>query len=377
MQRIAIDLPAAAPGTNRQLEFLRFGAAAARPKAYVQAALHGDELPGMLVAVHLRELLEAIEAAGEVLGEVVLVPVANPIGLAQFVMDAHLGRYDLALQTNFNREWPDPVTALSAAVRDRLTKDPRHNAAVIRAALLAEAARLPDRSENAAMRKALYGRAVDADLALDLHCDLEAVPHLYTASQLWPAAADLAAEVGARAVLLAERSGGFPFDEALSAPWSELRRRFPDQPIPMACLSATVEYRGLVDVDETLARADAEALVRFLRRRGVLAGDPGPLPPLLAEASPLEAVAMVRADQPGLVDFAVRPGDIVDRGQQIATIIDPLSARAATRRRSVPAPTSGVVFARAQRRLARAGDILCKIAGQKPLAGRAGKLLSD
>ena len=35
----------------------------------------------MLVAQHLRRRLLALEAEGRVLGEVVLVPAANPIGL--------------------------------------------------------------------------------------------------------------------------------------------------------------------------------------------------------------------------------------------------------------------------------------------------------
>ena len=61
--------------------------------------------------------------------------------------------------------------------------------------------------------------AHDADLVLDLHADNQAVMHLYTGTPLWPEVRDLAAELGARAVLLAEVSGGNPFDEACSGPW--------------------------------------------------------------------------------------------------------------------------------------------------------------
>ncbi|MFX8335598.1 hypothetical protein ABTL52_20315, partial [Acinetobacter baumannii] len=78
--------------------------------------------------------------------------------------------------------------------------------------------------------------------------------------------------------LLAEISGGNPFDEAVSGPWWALAKRFPDHPIPPACFAATVELRGAKLVEDALAASDAAGLHRFLQRRGVIAGDPGPLP---------------------------------------------------------------------------------------------------
>ena len=119
------------------------------------------------------------------------------------------------------------------------------------------------------LRHALLTLAHDADLVLDLHADNQAVVHLYIGTPLWPDAADLAAELGARAVLLAEISGGNPFDEACSGPWWALARRFPEAAIPPACLAATVELRSNNDVDDRLAEDDAQALMRFLMRRGV------------------------------------------------------------------------------------------------------------
>jgi hypothetical protein len=372
-----LDLPAPVPGTRRQVRVLRFGAEGARPKAYLQAGLHGDELPGILALARLIEFLEDAQRSGRVLGEAVVVPVANPIGLAQVLMDRHTGRYDLALMTNFNRGWPDLAEAVAGDVAGRLGDDAAANVAAIRAALVGRAAALPEAGENRALRKLLFGLACDADLVLDLHCDLEAVPHLYVGTPLWPDAADLAAELGARAVLLAEVSGGEPFDEACSGPWWALARRFPERPIPAACLAATVELRGLTDVSEAVADRDAEALWRFLQRRGVVAGDPGPLPELPVEATPLAGVAMVRAPSGGIVSYEAAPGEVVRAGQRIAVIVDPLAAERRARRHAVAAPIDGVLYARSQNRLARAGELVAKIAGREPLPERAGKLLSD
>src|SRR4051794_24903320 len=113
-----IELPSPAPGTRRHLLVHRFGRPGARPKAYLQAGIHADELPGVAILVHLLERLEALEAAGAVRGEVVVVPVANPVGLAQSVMGQTLGRYDLGQMSNFNRGWPELGGALADRVRE-------------------------------------------------------------------------------------------------------------------------------------------------------------------------------------------------------------------------------------------------------------------
>jgi uncharacterized protein len=375
-----VELPSPAPGTRRHLLVHRFGRAGARPKAYLQAALHADELPGVVVLGHLLERLARLEADGLVRGEVVVVPAANPIGLAQAVMGYHLGRYDLALMTNFNRGWPDLADALAERVGEALGGDEAANGALVRQALAELARELPVAGgENAALRRELFCAAADADLVLDLHCDSEAVTHLYLGAPLWPDAEDLARDIGSEATLLAEVSGGDPFDEAFSRHWWELRRRFPDRPLPRpGCLAATLEYRGVADVGGARAAADAEGLARFLTRRGVLAGDPGPLPPLPAGATPLAGVAMVRAPVAGVVDHAAEPGARVAVGDLLATLLDPLAGGdGPPQRTEVRSPVAGVVFARETVRLARPGTILAKVAGAEPLPERTGPLLTD
>ena len=127
-----IDLAAASPGQRHSLRVLRFGTPGRGPKATIQAALHADEVPAMLVAQALRERLEALEAAGQLLGEVVLVPCANPLGLAQHVLGQHVGRFDLRDGVNFNRQVPDVSATVAAAVQGRLGDDAVANVALVR-----------------------------------------------------------------------------------------------------------------------------------------------------------------------------------------------------------------------------------------------------
>ncbi|HMR32195.1 MAG TPA: M14 family metallopeptidase [Geminicoccaceae bacterium] len=373
MRTTRIDLPAAAPGTERHLLVHRLGRPGSSPKAYLQAAIHADELPGVMVLRHLMPMLEAAEAEGRLRGEVVLVPMANPIGAAQGLMQSHLGRYDLVRMSNFNRGWPDFTAQLADRVAERLGDDAESNVAVIRAELRQLAEELPAGDENRALRRELCRLAVDADLVLDLHCDLEAAMHLYLGTPLWPGAADLSAEIGAEAVMLDEASGGSPFDEVFSAPWWVMARRFPDRPIPLACLAATIEYRGIRDVEDGLARGDAEVLLRFLVRRGVVDGAVQDLPIARCEATPLTGAAMIEAPASGIVLFDVTPGEEVEAGQRVARLVDPLQ-RAEV---AVATPVSGRVFARSLRGFARAGDVIVKVAGREPIAGRGGSLLPN
>ena len=89
-------------GHQKTLVSFHYGDPSARPKVYLQASLHAEELPGMLVAHHLRPALEQAEREGRLRGHVVLVPAANPIGLAQRLDHKAMGRFEFETAQNFN-----------------------------------------------------------------------------------------------------------------------------------------------------------------------------------------------------------------------------------------------------------------------------------
>lgn len=372
-----IPLLSPAPGTERHLSVRRYGDAGARPKAYLQASMHADELPAMLVAHHLARLLDEAAQDERIVGEIVLVPAANPIGLSQRVNGGLLGRYELDGGGNFNRNWPNLIEPLCERVGGRLTADGEENVRLVRAAMPEILREQGATSELSALRLTLAQLACDADIVLDLHCDSDALMHLYMIPQLWPAGADLSAEIGSRATMLGEPTGGDPFDEAWSGPWAALAARFPDRPVPMACFSATIEYRGQSDVEDHLAAHDAAALFRFLQRRGVLAGDPPPLPEALCEATPLDGVDVAKAPSAGIIVYKRRLGERVKAGETIAEMLDPMADRPAEARIPVVSGADGLIFTRRRTRLARSGDGIAKIAGAVPLAHRNGRLLDN
>jgi predicted deacylase len=357
------------PGQSLDVTFLHFGFEGARPKVYIQAGLHADEAPGQLAAVHLRRRLETLEAEGRIRGHVVLVPAANPIGLAQQVMGTLHGRFALQDGANFNRGYPDLTEAAAAVVTSGLTADAELNADRIRNAMLAALAGAEPLKPADQLKHMLLAQAIDADTMLDLHCDGEAEVHLYTLTDQAEAFRPLAGYLGAKAVLVADVSGENPFDEAVSRPWAELRRRFPHEAIPQGAIAVTVELRGDSDVDHTTAAADAEAILSFLAQRGSLAQTLEPAPPSCAP-TPLAGSEALEARSAGLIVFVCPVGRHVEPGTLIAEIIDPVSGDADY----VHATTSGIFYARTSVRFAVPGRRLGKIAGATPF--RSGDLLS-
>ena len=372
MKTIHHSLTQTTPGVTIELQSLHYGTPGQGRKATLQAALHADEIPGLLVAHHLRTRLAALEAEGRIVGEIVLVPVANPIGLTQRVLQAVEGRFDLTSGENFNRHYADLFETVAQQVDGRLTPDAIRNVALIRAALREAATALPARSALESLRRTLLGLSIDADIVLDLHCDGEAVMHLYTETSVWPQVEPLARFLGVEAALLAEVSGDHPFDEACSTIWPRLAARFgADTPIPSACVAVTVELRGEADVAHDFAARDAQALIDYLAWQGVVSGGPGELPPARCKPTPLAGSIPVNAPHGGVIVYLRAPGDTVTAGEHLADLVEPLTGLVTP----LLSPVDGLLYARETRRFVPAGVGVLRVAGREAL--RQGKLLTS
>lgn len=391
-----ITLPQQSIGVRHTLQVLHYGPDDPRvQQCYIQSSLHADELPGLLVTSHLVKLLDSAALRGEVVQRICLVPYANPIGLSQNVLGSHVGRFSTASGINFNRNWVDVGQALGdrlAAALDgedellRLKKgepgseEERHNVQVIRTGLLSELEALKSVVCEVEMKRQLLCLAGTSDVVLDLHCDTEAVMHMYTHTRLWPAMRDLAAEIKSQCHLLAATSGGDPFDETVSNLWAVLQDRFPGYPIPMAAQAVTIELRGESDVSDEQAMGDAQAIYRFLQRRGfvketALNSNPLPPAPLSRDATDLAAVEMVESPCAGLVVWKAELGSMVKAGDIVAEIVvvDDVDAP------RVPVVTrqTGIIFGRKRHKLASPGQVIVKVAGSESLSWRKGFLLTS
>ena len=374
MQRIDHPLFASSLGSQKALTSFHFGTKGRAPKIYLQASLHAEELPGMLVAHHLRSLLEAADAAGQVRGEIVLVPLANPIGLAQRLNHKAMGRFELNSAENFNRHYPALAKVIEPGLRDALGPDAVANVALVRQAIGTYLDKWQPASELQSLRRSLLLLAHDAHYVLDLHCDSESVMHLYTEDNCWPQLAPLARWLGSEAILLARSSGAWSFDECLSGVWWQLADALTlagrSVPLPQACCSTTIELRGEADVSHVTAQADAKAIFSWLQHVQALACERAPeVPAPKCQPTPLAGSETLTARGPGLVVFAAEVGSVLQVGDLVAEVIDPIAGE--TQR--VLAGVAGVFYARIRERYVHAGGEIGKIAGAT--AFRSGALL--
>lgn len=197
MQKTEIVIAGDTPGLEWRLPVLRFaGKDAAAPKTYMQAALHAGELPGVAALHFFIPMLEEAEKNGDILGDITIVPKANPIGAAQYLYGELQGRFEQGSRVNFNRDFPLVPLAECAG----LTADPSSHLAADQ------------------LKRHLLSMAVQADLMLDLHCDDESVIYAYLHEKYWPAATDLAESFGLGAVLLSDGDSS-AFEDAVTYAW--------------------------------------------------------------------------------------------------------------------------------------------------------------
>ena len=326
-------------GVAYEFPVFRFaGADKAAPSAYLQAALHAGELPGVVAIDALMPMLAKAEAEGRIKGNITIVPWANPIGRAQYHFGEHQGRFHLGTRTNFNRGFP-----LLAAPDTSLLPDTTHG------------------TTDQQLKTRLLQLSLGHDIVLDLHCDDEGLAYLYVHTSLWPAMADCAAAMGVDAVMLWHEDTDGTFEGASIMPYQNVPAdvaRFDRR------VATTVEYRGILDVDGALAGADAEGLYRLLAARGVIIDPALPSPrPFTGIAAPLENIDMMPAPRAGAILYDVKPGDRVAKGARLATIVH--TPGEAGGRTEVFAPQAGIILTRRSRRIIRAGEDLLKLVGDK------------
>jgi hypothetical protein len=380
MKTETINLASPSPGTQRTLTLYRFGNADARPKVYIQAGLHADEWPGLLVIQHLIPLLRDRQAHGRITGEIIVVPYANPVGMGQNVFGYTAGRFDLAGTGNFNRNFGDLYPPVKEAVANKLGHDEGENQRLVRDALKEAVSRLPAESEASQLKKALLSLSIDADYIFDLHCDDHSSAHIYAVEQQTAKAKDLCQSLGFDYLFTEGLDGIVAFDGTHLQPWYRLAQEFPDLPVPMPALAVTVEYRGQYDINDELAEADALNLFNYLAEQKVLFSATPESETVktrykLPLVSPLGAVDTVLAQSTGLLIYKHGLNTMIQEGETFAEIIL-LDQPPPSNRQPVIARTQGVLMAMTHRKLVKPGDLIAKIAGQSPLEHRqAGNLL--
>lgn len=376
-ERKVVMLSGDTPGSTVEFNSYRIGSPGAPEKVYLQASLHADEQPGTMVLHHLLPMLRQADENGLLRARFTVMPMVNPLGMANLSFRHHIGRYDPNSGINYNRRWPDLFAAIRSQLAGRLSDDERFNVNLIRKAVAQWIDGQQPRTAAEKLRLLVLREAHDAEFVLDLHCDNDSLLHIFTSPELMPELQDLADWMGAAATLTAADSGGGSFDEVLPQLYRKVALANPGKPVPMASATATLEYRGQADTFDHTGADDARRLYGFLCGRGLIDADPGWRPERTAEATPFDATEIVRVDRPGLVAYRVELGEQVRKGQPIADLIALDGPEAFMARTPILAGTDGFILTRVLGKYATSGTAIAKIVGTTPLPNRKGYLLED
>lgn len=360
MQTEHITLPAGSPGTQSKLTVWRYGQPGGK-KVYIQAALHADEWPGLLMLHHLHKHL----TNSTIIGEIVVLPYANPLGMRQFLGGYQLGRFDFDYSGNFNRGYLDLGTsALPFLTREALINlSDEDKIATVRQAMAQALDDWQPQLESEHLRKALQRLSFDADFVIDVHCDANACAHAFVNVRHQQTGEALAQIMQLDALILEDDPGSIAFDEAACSPWWKIAKAL-DVTLPYPTFATTLELRGERDVSDAIASQDAAHLMHFLAHIGVIEGDK-PTTSSTCIGTPLAGVARVLAPHSGLIDFKVSAGDRVAAGALVAELVDLDDPDAA--RTPLHAPTEGVIYALGRNHLVRPGHVVVQIAGKERL----------
>nr|WP_315247006.1 succinylglutamate desuccinylase/aspartoacylase family protein [uncultured Albidiferax sp.] len=362
-----LPLPSLAPGNSHFLQKHVFTGSGTDRSAYVHAGLHADETPGLLVVQHLLRLLHDLDQQGRLLGEVVVVPYANPIGMAQKIFGVLGGRFYLENGENFNRNFPCIAADFQQALGQQMFA--KNDISAFKKAFQAL---LPVRPLDpvAATKWALLEEAFRHDIVLDLHCDTSGVVHIYAPCDQRQRAMALAGAVGARALVLESDVGGKPFDESYLLPWKALHSADLVDEAHQG-FSCTIELRGQSDVNDATARRDALGIIDFLATEGLLMPDRPPQQTNLRDTDcyPTEGLLHVSSPATGLLVYHKQPGETVATGELLAEIVL-LDADLDSARIPVLSEIDAVFLVQQNARLVRAGQRIALLAGKKPLAHR-------
>ncbi|MGQ4649474.1 M14 family zinc carboxypeptidase [Lyngbya aestuarii] len=273
-----IEIQQLASGDCLSIQVYQFLGTQPGKKAYLQANLHGAEIVGNAVIYQLIEFLMTLEES-QLVGEIWLVPVCNPLGTNQRTHFFATGRFNAYDGKDWNRIfWDyekecDDLTSFAQSQLNLKTADIRNNYLQrIQSSLQKQAKKLNASSGlsfSDRYRYQLQSLCIDADYVIDIHSSTnQAIDYLYCFQSREASAKAFLLDWG----ILMNEYDGDAFDEAFLKPWLALEKKLAElgQNIKFDIDSWTLELGSGMEMNRDSVNKGILGIKNYLAQKEIL-----------------------------------------------------------------------------------------------------------
>jgi predicted deacylase len=292
------------------------------PSVYIQSSIHGAEVQGNVVIYHLLQALQTTQ----IKGEIILVPNCNPVGTNIKAGEYTMGRFDPVNGTNWNRGYfydEQQVREFAKSVKAGTSAENIKNEfrGLLRSSIEKKLAQPWGLGLAQQLNLTLQKLAVNADIVLDLHNGPVSTRHVYIPEYAKQAAYQFSIP---HCIFIPNVFAG-ALDEACFCTWwllqDCLKERFGSD-VDFGVEAFTLEMGSQEVIDFAEGEKDAQSILGYLSSKGVLDKD-------LFQPATMKRVGVSLADYKtlftdfgGMVEYCVKPGQIVKQGDVMARVLN-------------------------------------------------------
>lgn len=273
-----INVQTLASGDILQLKTYKFESKKSKKKAYIQANLHGAEIVGNAVIYELLQFFSQLNS-DDINGEILLVPMCNPIGINQRNLFFSTGRFSPYDGNNWNRifwDYSHENVNINNFITDNLNLSKEQIQQNFSEKILTKFAdKLKSVNKNRGIsfsehyRNILHSLSLDANYIIDIHSSsVKAIDYLYCFDYRQKSANYFLFDYA----ILMNKYDGNAFDEAFLNPWLILEKKFSQagRNITFDVESWTLELGAGMKVNEESVNQGVKGIINYLAAKNIL-----------------------------------------------------------------------------------------------------------
>ncbi|MEB3280513.1 MAG: succinylglutamate desuccinylase/aspartoacylase family protein [Lyngbya sp.] len=350
-----IPLIQLASGDRLSLQVYKFQGATPGKKAYLQSNLHGAEISGNAVIHQLIADLIKLDKT-QLIGEIWLVPVCNPVGVNHRAHHFSSGRYNSYDGKDWNRifwDYEKTEADLAEFARSQqnlsVTEIQQNYRKTILESFQNQLQKIKHPSQvpySEYYRTILQSLCLDADYVIDLHSSTnQAIDYLYCFHSREESAKAFLLDYG----ILMNDYDGDAFDEAFLKPWLALEKHLSERgkTVQFDIESWTLELGSGMKMNPESVEKGIRGIKNYLACKNLLKIDGFPFPETANHSLKLTLKSQTKkyyAPRGGMIQNRVELGNLVKTGETLYEILSFNKTENLPEIVEVKAEASGIIF---------------------------------